>query len=174
MASFHTRSSISSKKSYAASSIASLLPSDIPLSLRRVRKWQRQRLSGWRFGVMCAAITCVLVFCINVSFAIYGVSKAGAHGGIGTMFAGSCDTIKDLSLWLHLAINVLSTLLLGGSNYTMQCLISPTRQEIDRAHSEKKWLDIGVPSIRNLKHIATTRMLLWVGLSFSSIPLHLM
>ena len=57
---------------------------------------------------------------------------------------------------------------------TMQILSSPTRKEVDRAHSKKQWLDIGIPSTRNLRAISGKRILMWIALAFSSIPLHLM
>ena len=56
----------------------------------------------------------------------------------------------------------------------MQCLSSPTRNEIDKAHSQGIWLDIGVPSVRNLRKLSTTRIILWWLLAISSIPLHLL
>ena len=79
-----------------------------------------------------------------------------------------------MSLWLHLAINVLSTLLLGASNYCMQCLTSPTREEVDRAHSRHIWLDIGIPSVRNLRRVSWYKIILWWLLAISGIPLHLL
>ncbi|KAF1817289.1 hypothetical protein P152DRAFT_463494 [Eremomyces bilateralis CBS 781.70] len=45
----------------------------------------------------------------------------------------------------------------------MQCLSAPTRREVDREHQREKWLDIGVPNVRNLIKIRWTR----------SLPLHL-
>lgn len=101
-----------------------------------------------------------------------------AHGtegdGDGTITEGTCSRIKNLSLWLHLAINILGTVLLAASNYCMQILSAPTRGEVDKAHQKKKWLDIGVPSIRNLFEIKKRRAYLWLFLGLSSIPLHLL
>lgn len=54
----------------------------------------------------------------------------------------------------------------------MQRLVAPTRQEIDDAHAKKKWLDIGMPSLRNLSAIHKGRMWLWIVLGLSSVPLH--
>lgn len=79
---------------------------------------------------------------------------------------------KRLDLWLHLAINLLSTLLLGASNYTMQCLSAPTRDEINKAHQQRISLDIGIPSIRNLRRISWNRIVLWWLLALSSVSLH--
>lgn len=76
-------------------------------------------------------------------------SRFGYENGIATIQKGTCSRTKTLDLWIHLVINVLGTLLLGASNYTMQCLSSPTREEIDKAHLRKIPLDIGVPSLGN-------------------------
>lgn len=69
----------------------------------------------------------------------------------------------------------MSTLLLGSSNYCAQLLTAPTRSEVDTAHEEKDWLDIGVPSLRNLwkKRIARKRKMAWTLLMISSVFLHL-
>ena len=63
---------------------------------------------------------------------------------------------------------------LSGSNYTQQCLAAPTRGEIDAAHAKRQWMDIGVPSVRNLLRIKRERTLLWIAIGFMSIPLHLL
>lgn len=55
----------------------------------------------------------------------------------------------------------------------MQLLSAPTRVYIDRAHSSGHWLDIGIPSIRNLRFSDWKRRSLWLALCVSSIPLHL-
>ena len=129
---------------------------------------------GWRMGFTICAVTSGTVLMINVILTIVASTKFGLKNGIGTLQEGSCQVTKNLSLWLHLAINVLSTLLLGASNYCMQCLTSPTREEIDVAHSRHVWLDIGIPSVRNLKGISWDRRALWLLLVISTVPLHLL
>ena len=132
-------------------------------------------LHGWRMGITLCVVTALTVFMINLILTIWAISRYGlTKGGIGTIQEGSCETTRRLSLWLHLVINVLSTLLLGASNYTMQCLASPTREEVDRAHGQNRWLDIGVPSIRNLTRISSHRKVLWWLLVISGVPLHLL
>ena len=91
-----------------------------------------------------------------------------------SLYEGSCSLVKNIDIVSHLLINGLSTLLLGASNLCMQLLAAPTREEVDGAHSKKKWLDIGVPSWRNLKSISRTRRLMWCILGLSSVPLHFM
>ena len=44
---------------------------------------------------------------------------------------------------------------------------------MDRAHSRGIWLDIGVPSVRNLRGIAWKKIILWWLFAFSGIPLYL-
>jgi hypothetical protein len=56
----------------------------------------------------------------------------------------------------------------------MQTLSSPTREEVDGAHSKFKWLSIGVPSVRNLRFIDRRRIWLWVFICLASVPLHLL
>ncbi|KAH7392189.1 hypothetical protein DE146DRAFT_661877 [Phaeosphaeria sp. MPI-PUGE-AT-0046c] len=56
----------------------------------------------------------------------------------------------------------------------MQCMTAPTRGEVDRAHAARRWLDIGVPSFRNLRRIGRDRLVLWLLLGLSSLPLHLL
>lgn len=56
----------------------------------------------------------------------------------------------------------------------MQCLAAPTRKDIDNAHSQNAWMDIGVLSIRNISRIAWPKKILWSCLFASSIPLHLL
>ena len=79
-----------------------------------------------------------------------------------------------MDLWLHVGLNIFGTALIGASNYNMQCLSFPTRDEIDLAHSRGTWLDIGVPSIRNLRYIPWKRIMLWLLLGVSTLPLHLL
>ena len=125
-------------------------------------------------GVSLCAITSALVFLTNITLTVWASSKYGLQDGVGTIHEGSCKKTRSLSIWLHIVINLLSTTLLGASNYTMQCLTSPTRDEIDKAHARYNWLDIGVPSLRNLRRISWTRIGLWWLLALSSIPLHLL
>ena len=145
-----------------------------PRPLLSVRKpvWY----TGWHTGVLACATSVVVVLFINVCLTIYAATNLEykMERGIGTLYEGSCGKSRTIGLWLHLGINVLSTLLLSGSNYTQQCLAAPTRSEIDAAHARRRWMDIGVPSVRNLFRIKLERTLLWIAIGFTSIPLHLL
>ena len=147
-----------------------------PNSLSSV--WKPVWYTGWHTGVIACATSAMVVLLINVSLTIYAATnpeyKMARENGIGTLYEGSCHKTRMIGLWLHLGINVLSTLLLSGSNYTQQCLAAPTRSEIDAAHARRRWMDIGVPSVRNLLRIKAERKLLWVAIGITSIPLHLL
>ncbi|OMP85474.1 hypothetical protein BK809_0004144 [Diplodia seriata] len=122
---------------------------------------------------MLASITAASVLVLNFVVAIWAYFKAGKQSN-GHVYEGSCDDVDEASIGIHLLINVLSTLLLGGSQYVMQCLCAPTRGEIDRAHRRGAWLDIGQPSMRNLRYIRRWKLLMWIALVLSSLPLHLL
>ena len=138
--------------------------------------WKPVWFTGWHTGVLACATSVVLVLFINIGLAIYAATNPEdeVERGIRTLYSGSCDKSKTIGLWLHLGINALSTILLSGSNYTQQCLAAPTRSEIDTAHARKRWMDIGVPSIRNLFRIKPERVCLWIAIGLTSIPLHLL
>ena len=133
---------------------------------------RRQFTSGWRGGALLSCIAVFTVLLINISVLIWTLSNSDMVQGTGTLYKGNCARTKSLNTWLQLVINVLSTILLGASNYCMQSLTAPTRQEVDEAHKQKHLLRIGVPSMRNLKAISRGRVYLWIGLGLSALPLH--
>ena len=115
-----------------------------------------------------------LTLLVNLIVLVWVLKTFKPHQGIAQVFAGNCQQAEKINTWIHLAINGTSTMLLSGSNYCMQILSAPTRKEIDEAHAKGKWLDIGVPSVRNLKNVARKKVVMWWLLGLSSIPLHLM
>ncbi|KAK7745100.1 hypothetical protein SLS62_009964 [Diatrype stigma] len=63
---------------------------------------------------------------------------------------------------------------LASSNFFMQILNSPSREEIDAAHARGTWFGIGVSSVRNAFRVSTFKTWCWVALLISSIPIHLL
>ena len=118
--------------------------------------------------LLTICVTAVLIFLTNlVATALLYKLYSSA-----TIFRGDCNVASNIDIGLHGVINIFSTLLLGASNLSMQYLAAPTRNEVDQAHKDYKWLDIGVPSIRNMRHIARWRRAVWCLLGLSSLPLH--
>ncbi|KAI3324618.1 hypothetical protein HD806DRAFT_521724 [Xylariaceae sp. AK1471] len=65
-------------------------------------------------------------------------------------------------------------LALSSSNFFMQVLNAPSREELDTAHAKGNWLEIGVSSMRNAFKVSRFKTLCWLGLSVTSIPIHLL
>ena len=138
--------------------------------------WKPVWYTGWHTGVLACATSVAVVLFINVGLTIYAapIQEQGVDLRSKVLYSGSCGKSRTIGLWLHLVINALSTLLLSASNYTQQCLAAPTRSEINTAHARRRWMDIGVPSVRNLFKIKLERTLLWILIGLTSIPLHLL
>ena len=132
------------------------------------------KTQGYHFGARFSAVVTAIALIANLAIFIYEIAQNGGSFGVTIIQEGDCSNTKTLATWLHLIINVLSTGLLGCSNYTMQCLASPTRKEIDKAHQQGTWMEIGVPSLSNLGRISKERLAVWILLGISSIPLHLL
>ncbi|KAF2650724.1 hypothetical protein K491DRAFT_720511 [Lophiostoma macrostomum CBS 122681] len=138
----------------------------------RRKLWFQRRFSGWRGGVIACISATSLVLFINIILAIVAGTAGHPTDGFATVYNGSCEKTPALFEGLQFIVNLFSTVLLGASNYCMQRLVAPTRAEIDAAHAKRKWLDIGMPSFRNLTSINGLRVGLWSLLLLSSLPLH--
>ena len=128
---------------------------------------------GWRGGAKLAFGGTVFTLVINVVLMVYLTTAFKKMDGFPVVYRGTCENAERQNTIYHFLINVLSTGLLAASNYCMQLLCAPTRANIDRAHATGHWLDIGIPSIRNLRFVHWKRRGLWLLLAISSIPLHL-
>ena len=145
------------------------------LQFRVARSSQRFRKRSWTFGIHAGLYASTAVLLGNVALLVTGsIAHGGVIDGIGTIAQGDMRRISLTSTAYHLLINVLSTVLLTSSNYAMQILCAPTRSDIDRAHSNGHWLEVGIMSIRNLRHIDRRRAMLWALLAITSAPLHLL
>lgn len=119
------------------SSEYALLESDITHPKSPSKSRWTIRFEGWRTGASTAAVCALASLIINLVVALWLASK-GKNSAILEVYQGNCDTVAQADIWVHLAINVLSTLLLGGSNfcsaatslfacfcaYTSQCSVS--------------------------------------------------
>ncbi|OQE46496.1 hypothetical protein PENCOP_c001G06293 [Penicillium coprophilum] len=134
----------------------------------------------WINGVLlCAKATTVLLL-LNLIFIAVAAGLASRNSensefsSVHVMYQGSCVLSKRWNIALHLIINVLSTGILGASNYCMQSLVAPSREEVDKYHAQGRWLDIGCASVRNLFVIGRSRLALWLLLLVTGTPFHLL
>ncbi|SMY25545.1 unnamed protein product [Zymoseptoria tritici ST99CH_1A5] len=132
------------------------------------RKWR-----SWQFTVMLGAVTAFVIFAANAGVLVWTRKNFQNVAGVATIFQGDCDVSNNAATIFHLAVNILSPLLLSASNVCAQLLSASTRKNIAKAHVKGRWFDIGVPSVRNLYRIPLWRTLGWTILFASSIPLHL-
>lgn len=130
----------------------------------------------WKRNIKLGCYTATIVFFLNLCLLVWteiNYRHATEHG-ITILYSGDCVGARNIALWSHLAINVVGSLLLAAGNVCMQCLAAPTREEIDQAHSQHRWLDIGVNTARNFTSITLPRRVLWALLGLSTVPLHLL
>lgn len=118
---------------------------------------RRSRFHGWRMGVLCVCLMSALVLVCNLAALNVGASKGYDKDGIADLLVGDESSISRWKTAFHVLINALSTILLSGSNYTMQVLSSPTRDDIEKAHSKHQWMELGVLSPRNMRAIPCKR-----------------
>ena len=133
------------------------------------------RYDGWRMGVMLGCFVSSTVLCINITLLVVGaVSHGGYKGGVADLIYGDDLTVERWNTGIHVFINILGTCLLAASNYTMQVISSPTREEIDKVHAAGSWLVVGLLSPHNWRKIARNRVRLALALGLSSVPLHML
>lgn len=165
-----TKSEITVSTEYKPHPPSSRTSSIVSVKRTRVQRIFGNQFTGWRVGALHFGVWAVVVFGINLVVTVWGTTARKS----GVLLEGDCDRVDLYNNGLHVLINVLSTILLSGSNYCMQCLSAPTRDEVNEAHSNMRWLDIGIPSIRNVKHLGKRRVVLWLSLAITSLPLHLL
>ncbi|KAI0389437.1 hypothetical protein F5Y17DRAFT_448925 [Xylariaceae sp. FL0594] len=128
---------------------------------------------GWRLtGLLLSVLSVLLTIDLSIILAVY--SKLSGFRSSSILFEGSCEKSSSISLSIHLAINVVSAALLASSNFFMQVISAPTREDVDVAHRRGVFTDLGVPSYRNLWYIPKLNVVFWVVLGASSAPVHLL
>ena len=144
----------------------------------RLRSWlTRSALEFRKFQAASLACTfcAFFVLVLNLSMFAWATTHSGFPStGRQRLYQGSCETATRMSAGFHVFINISSTLLVSCSGFCMQYLSAPTRDEVSRAHARGKWLDVGILSMGNLLSIEKKRVVLWVVLAITSLPLHLL
>ena len=133
-------------------------------------RWPR----GCRGGVTNAIILGISTLILNIAITSWLLTENGFDHNLVTMKRMSCESSRRVITLAQLIINILASLLLAASNYCMQILSSPRREEVDAAHAANEWLSIGVPNCKNLRYLPWTRRLLLLILALCSLPVHLL
>ncbi|KAB8219931.1 hypothetical protein BDV33DRAFT_231229 [Aspergillus novoparasiticus] len=131
----------------------------------------------WKNGASICLCAAASILFLNILLTIIAASQAQQSSRsfeAETIFEGNCTKAKRWSTGFHILINVLGTILLGASNYCMQCLSAPSRRDVDRVHAHGKWLDIGTPSVTNLRVMKWVQISIWCLLALTSLPFHVL
>ncbi|KAK6864134.1 hypothetical protein PG995_000662 [Apiospora arundinis] len=131
--------------------------------------------TGWR---QAATVNCAILVAMSITLlgtTIGAIANTNSAMKAIMFFEGTCDggSAAGVNLALHLLINVVSTAVLASSNFFMQVLNAPSREEVDEAHARGTYLGIGVPSVRNAFVVSPFKTCCWMVLLLSSIPIHL-
>ncbi|KAK4217166.1 hypothetical protein QBC37DRAFT_63402 [Rhypophila decipiens] len=130
---------------------------------------RKRFLPGWRAGIELNLFLTLLIFLAGVGCLIAIITRGPISSGESILFSGLCSTASSINWGLHGVINLFAVALIAGANYVFQVLSSPTRMEVSVAHQKKRWLDIGIPSIRNLTHIQGVRTLIIVVVLIAAV-----
>lgn len=84
------------------------------------QKISRGSLRNWKGPLYLGSMSCFVVLCVNLGFIFWGTQRHSPHGQT-VLYLGDCDKVKRMSTGMHEMINILSTTLLAGSNFSMVC-----------------------------------------------------
>jgi hypothetical protein len=147
---------------------------DDEAAVYKTKSFRQRYLGGIKRTLRAFVVVACIILIINLSWLGYAKAKFGITAGYGIIKRGDCDEVKSLNTWLHLVINILSTLLLTGSNAFMAAFSCPSRKEVDKAHRRGRFLHIGSLSLGNLGGIAKRKGFVVLILALSSVPFHLL
>jgi hypothetical protein len=125
-------------------------------------------------GVVLCCIAVAVCLVIELTLLISALSVSVGGFGSGLLYRGSCDKVKNMTVWLLLPLNIAATVLISTSNYVMQVMAAPDRKEVDYAHSLATSITIGGMRFRNLKFGGPYRRFIWWVLGLSSLPIHVL
>lgn len=128
---------------------------------------EKQQFSGWRMGALlniCLLTLCLVVEITMISVA-FSMDKKSSQAFDGVLYRGNCTVTKRWTSVLSLLLNLIATLLIGSSNYMMQCFTAPTTTVLRQEHKRGRSVHLGVMSTR--------KPLAWWIMGLTSIPVHL-
>lgn len=137
--------------------------------------WPTWAKSGWRKSALMNCIVLTVVLVLLTILSILSAVKGQSIMLPTLIFSGTCDdngSAKTVKTVLGIFVNIISTGILGSSNFFMQVLNAPTREDVDKAHSRASWLDVGISSASNTFKMKRWKLAAWVLLAISSTPIH--
>lgn len=108
---------------------------------------------------------CLIIEITMISVA-FSMDKKVSGSYDGVLYKGDCNVSKRWTSILSLALNLIATLLIGSSNYMMQCFTAPTATLLRQEHARGRSIHLGVMSSR--------KPLTWWMMGLTSVPVHLL
>jgi hypothetical protein len=105
-----------------------------------------KKKQGWRLGTLVSCYAVAVCLLLELALLTYALVTNRPRNGLGMLYEGHCAKVKRLSILLLLPLNIIGTVLISTSNYVMQAVSAPTRQEVDRSHAEGGFRNIGMPT----------------------------
>jgi hypothetical protein len=130
--------------------------------------------AGWRRGIRMCCFAVGICLITESTLLVWALISDIGPPGSGLLYQGKCGKVKTTTICLLLPLNIVATILISTSNYVMQCLVAPDRDEVDTAHAQATWILVGGMRTRSLSFASRTRRLLFMALGLSSIPIHLL
>ncbi|KAK2774389.1 hypothetical protein CKAH01_03622 [Colletotrichum kahawae] len=132
-----------------------------------------QRIVGWRTtSLVCALLVWGMTALLWLIFLIT-ISKSNISD-MPPFHAADCEDTRRVMVVVRFVVGAFATLAIVSSYNFMQLLVSPTREDVDRAHAQRRWMDIGCMSVKNLRFISNPRRVLFGLFALIWIPFHLL
>ncbi|KAJ0160204.1 hypothetical protein CTA2_8380 [Colletotrichum tanaceti] len=125
--------------------------------------------SGWRAGIALNIVIGFFILIVAIVCLVLALVVVGMIKGESRIFEDDCAAARQVKIGVFVAINVVTIVLLSAANYVFQVLSSPTRIEIEMAHDGRRWLDIGIPSFRNLRFVSKPRVVMTVIIMLAAL-----
>lgn len=82
----------------------------------------------WQLTALLALIFTILIFLLNLALLAWYVSGGApvvdVDDGVKVLYAGDCNKTARIDTAVHLGVNVVGTVLIGGSNFCMLFFLS--------------------------------------------------
>jgi hypothetical protein len=153
-----------------------MIPGCVHASLIIPRHLLDKRLTitmGWQKipKIFCAYSCSLFVALVGILIAS---SVRGGFYGSTVFFRGKCSKAEGINLGTHIAITVFAAGVTVSSDRFLNLVLAAQPEDIHKAHTNRRWIEIGVNSWRNLGFAARWRRFCWALLLISSVPLQLL
>lgn len=130
-----------------------------------------RRQPTWRIIVLVNIIIVGLLLMTYLAFLIWIYDNIHVRHGLATVFDGACSQASKTGAYAHFTTCAFAVLLFTAGSHGVQLLLSPTRDEVENAHSRNRWLHIGVGGLRNMRWISKRRLIKAILLATTSLSL---